>query len=77
MKSDLVGRVKHSELKTATLYIDRRVGFVVLTSDDDPEVGTIVHTINSPFKLGTVIDFEDDEKDSLEVLGGTITLSNS
>ncbi len=75
MKSDLVGRVKFDDMKTSTLYLDRRGGFVVLTSADDPTEGMIVHAV-SKFKLGDQVMFSDNHKDNLEVLGGTVTLSN-
>ena len=77
MKSDLVGRVKHSELKSSTLYIDRRIGVVFLAGTNIEYTGmlaTVVHTASSKYKLGSIHSLFG--RPSLEVLAGKIELSN-
>lgn len=74
MKSDLVGKVKCSELKTSTLYLDRRVGIVFLTTDFDGRLGSIVHTSSTKFPLGKLVSARTNVL--YEPLGGKITLSN-
>ncbi len=78
MKSDLKGKVKFDDFKVSTLYIDRRLGVVMLTKHDDPHEGTVVHcqSNNAKFKLGMLCHIKDDTSDKIEVLGGEITLSN-
>ena len=78
MKSDLVGRLTFDELKTSTLYIDRRAGIVILTSDNVSSEGMVIHSVNnSQMPVGAFVNANaGGGKKYFEVLGGKIELSN-
>ena len=77
MKSDLVGKVNVDEIKVSTLYIDRRAGIVVLTTDTNPLTGMVVHSVNNKnLPIGTLVSLSNGSTGKSEVLGGKIELSN-
>ena len=76
MKSDLIGGTKTAieDLKTSTLYLDKKKGIVFLTDPYSPHFATIVHSVNKKYKVGrkAIILMEDH----YDLLRGKIVLQN-
>ena len=79
INSDLVGsdKVLVSDMECGQLYLDKKNGIVVLTSNYNKHLGLVVHSASHSFEVGDSVRMvESHPGEKIYLLTGKVVLSN-